>query len=133
MLPRSIAQGSQAPFGASGAAGWRLSGGAAMRRVRRLRGKFAAREAAGREEAMKKLSYWGENLRLVAILLSVWFAISFGCGVLLVDYLNRFTLGGFKLGFWFAQQGSMYGFLVLIFVYVALMNRIDRKHGVRED
>ena len=82
---------------------------------------------------MKKLSYWGENLRLVAILLSVWFAISFGCGVLLVDYLNRFTLGGFKLGFWFAQQGSMYGFLVLIFVYVALMNRIDRKHGVRED
>ena len=82
---------------------------------------------------MKKLSYWVENLRLVGILLAVWFAISFGCGVLLVDFLNRFTLGGFKLGFWFAQQGSMYGFLVLIFVYVVLMNRIDRKHGVRED
>ena len=82
---------------------------------------------------MKKLSYWGENLRLIAILLAVWFAISFGGGVLLVDFLNRFTLGGFKLGFWFAQQGSMYGFLALIFVYVILMGRIDRKHGVSED
>ena len=82
---------------------------------------------------MKKLSYWGENMRLVAILLAVWFAISFGCGVLLVDFLNQFSLGGFKLGFWFAQQGSIYGFLVLIFVYVILMARIDRKHGVRED
>ena len=82
---------------------------------------------------MKRLSYWGENLRLVAILLAVWFTISFGCGVLLADFLNRFTLGGFKLGFWFAQQGSMYGFLALIFVYVVLMNRIERKHGVREE
>ena len=82
---------------------------------------------------MKRLSYWGENLRLVAILLAVWFAISFGCGVLLADFLNRFSLGGFKLGFWVAQQGSMYGFLVLIFVYVFLMGRIDRKHGVGED
>ena len=82
---------------------------------------------------MKKLSYWGENLRLVLILLAVWFGISFGCGVLLADFLNQFTFGGFKLGFWFAQQGSMYGFLVLIIVYVVLMNRIDRKHGVRED
>ena len=82
---------------------------------------------------MKKLSYWGENLRLVLILLAVWFAISFGCGVLLADFLNQFAFGGFKLGFWFAQQGSMYGFLVLIIVYVVLMNRIDRKHGVRED
>ena len=82
---------------------------------------------------MKKLSYWGENLRLVLILLAVWFAVSFGCGVLLADFLNQFTFGGFKLGFWFAQQGSMYGFLVLIIVYVVLMNRIDRKHGVRED
>ncbi|WP_446830313.1 DUF4212 domain-containing protein [Candidatus Foliamicus sp.] len=82
---------------------------------------------------MRKLSYWGENLRLVAVLLAVWFSISFGCGVLLADFLNQFTLGGFKLGFWFAQQGSMYGFLVLIFVYVLMMNRIDRKHGVREE
>ena len=82
---------------------------------------------------MKKLSYWEENLRLVLILLAVWFAVSFGCGVLLADFLNQFTFGGFKLGFWFAQQGSMYGFLVLIIVYVVLMNRIDRKHGVRED
>ena len=82
---------------------------------------------------MKKLSYWGENLRLVLILLAVWFAVSFGCGVLLADFLNQFTFGGFKLGFWFAQQGSMYGFLVLILVYVVGMNRIDRKHGVREE
>ena len=82
---------------------------------------------------MRKLSYWGENLRLIAILLAVWFAISFGCGVLLVDVLNEISLGGFKLGFWFAQQGSMYGFLALIFIYVILMGRIDKKHRVSED
>ena len=70
---------------------------------------------------------------MVAACLGVWFAVSFGCGVLLVDVLNRVTIGGFKLGFWFAQQGSMYVFLVLVFFYAARMAAIDRKHGVHED
>ena len=72
-------------------------------------------------------------MRLVAICLAVWFVVSFGCGILLVDFLNRFTIGGFQLGFWFAQQGSMYVFLVIVFVYAARMTVLDRRHGVRED
>ena len=79
-----------------------------------------------------KRAYWRRNLRLVAICLGVWFAVSLGCGVLLVDVLNRITVGGFKLGFWFAQQGSMYVFLVLVFFYAARMAVIDREHGVGE-
>jgi len=63
----------------------------------------------------------------------VWFVVSFGFGILLVDQLNAIHVGGFKLGFWFAQQGSIYTFVVLIFVYVALMNRLDKKFDVRED
>lgn len=78
-------------------------------------------------------SYWKENLRLMLILLSIWFAVSFGCGILLVDQLNTIRIGGFKLGFWFAQQGSIYVFLVLIAVYVAQMNKLDRKYHVHED
>lgn len=76
--------------------------------------------------------YWRENLRLMLILLSIWFAVSFGFGILLVDALNAIKLGGFKLGFWFAQQGSIYVFLVLIAVYVAKMNKLDRKYSVHE-
>ena len=74
--------------------------------------------------------YWKKNLQTLAILLSIWFIISFGCGILWVEELNAYRLGGFKLGFWFAQQGSIYGFVVLIFVYVFLMNRLDAKHGL---
>ncbi len=81
---------------------------------------------------MKKPTYWGWNLRLVAICLGIWFVVSFGFGILLVDYLNRFTFGGFKLGFWFAQQGSMYVFLMLIVVYTVGMSIIDKKYGVDE-
>lgn len=77
-------------------------------------------------------SYWKENLRYLAILLSIWFLVSYIFGILLVDQLNSFKLGGFKLGFWFAQQGSMYVFVILIFVYVKLMNRLDKKYGVDE-
>lgn len=79
--------------------------------------------------------YWQCNIRYVLLLLAVWFVVSFGCGVLLVDWLNRFRIpgSGFKVGFWFAQQGSIYTFVVLIFVYVWLMNRLDRRFGVRED
>ena len=79
--------------------------------------------------------YWRRNLRYVAVLLAIWFSVSFGLGILLVDELNRVRLPGtgFKLGFWFAQQGSIYTFVVLIFVYVLLMNRLDREYGVAEE
>jgi putative solute:sodium symporter small subunit len=77
--------------------------------------------------------YWKKNLQTLAILLSIWFVISFGCGILWVEELNAYRMGGFKLGFWFAQQGSIYGFVVLIFVYVVRMNRLDREFKVNED
>jgi len=77
-------------------------------------------------------AYWKENLGYLAILLSVWFLVSYVFGILLVDQLNTIKLGGFKLGFWFAQQGSMYVFVILIFVYVKLMNKLDKKYGVDE-
>lgn len=76
--------------------------------------------------------YWKENLRYLAILLSIWFVVSYGCGILFVDALNNIRIGGFKLGFWFAQQGAIYVFVVLIFVYVRLMNKLDKKYGVDE-
>lgn len=78
-------------------------------------------------------AYWRANLRLMGILLSVWFLVSFGAGILFVDTLNAIQVGGFKLGFWFAQQGSIYTFVVLIFVYVFRMNAIDRAYGVDEE
>jgi putative solute:sodium symporter small subunit len=74
-------------------------------------------------------AYWKENLRYLTILLTIWFLVSFVCGILLVDELNSIRLGGFKLGFWFAQQGSIYVFVVLIFVYIRLMNKLDKKYG----
>lgn len=72
------------------------------------------------------------NLGYLVVLLILWFAISFGCGILFVESLNEIRWGGFKLGFWFAQQGSIFGFLVIIFLYVFLMNRLDRKHDLDE-
>jgi putative solute:sodium symporter small subunit len=77
-------------------------------------------------------AYWRANLRLIAALLTVWFTVSFGFGILLVDGLNRFTVFGFKLGFWWAQQGSIFVFVVLIFVYAALMARLDERFGVSD-
>ncbi|MGY8946581.1 MAG: DUF4212 domain-containing protein [Flavobacteriales bacterium] len=71
--------------------------------------------------------YWKKNIKYLIILLSIWFTVSFGFGIILVDELNQFKIGGFKLGFWFAQQGSIYVFVVLIFVYILLMNRLDKK------
>lgn len=78
-------------------------------------------------------AYWKENLRLLVILLVIWFVVSFGFGILLVEPLNSIPLFGFKLGFWFAQQGSIYVFVALIFVYVAKMKALDRKYDVHED
>ena len=79
--------------------------------------------------------YWRANLTYVGTLMAVWFVISYGAGILFVEPLNRFQLpgSGFPLGFWFAQQGSIYVFVILIFVYVFLMNRLDREFGVDED
>ncbi len=71
--------------------------------------------------------YWRENIRVLVVLLSIWFAVSFGLGILLVEPLNAFSLGGFPLGFWFAQQGAIYVFVVLIFVYARWMDRVDRR------
>jgi putative solute:sodium symporter small subunit len=71
--------------------------------------------------------YWVRNLTYVGVLLAIWFTVSYGFGILLVEQLNSIRIGGFKLGFWFAQQGSIYVFVVLIFVYVWLMNRLDRR------
>lgn len=72
--------------------------------------------------------YWRANLICVSILLVIWFLVSYGCGILWVDALNEIRLGGFKLGFWFAQQGSIYVFVILIAVYVLVMNRLDHKY-----
>lgn len=80
-----------------------------------------------------QVAYWKENVRLMLILLAIWFVVSYGFGILLVEPLNTIKLFGFKLGFWFAQQGSIYTFVALIFVYVGLMNKLDRKYHVHED
>ena len=78
-------------------------------------------------------AYWKANIRLVSLLLIIWFVASYLFGILLVEPLNSIRLGGVKLGFWFAQQGSIYTFLVLIFVYARRMNALDRRFGVHED
>ncbi|WP_411030117.1 DUF4212 domain-containing protein [Spongiimicrobium sp. 3-5] len=77
-------------------------------------------------------AYWKENLIYLAILLAIWFLVSYGFGIILKDSLDKIPLGGFKLGFWFAQQGSIYVFVILIFVYVGLMNKLDKKYGFDE-
>ncbi len=77
--------------------------------------------------------YWREHIALILKLLAIWFLVSFGCGILLADLLNQFSLCGFKLGFWFAQQGSIFVFVALIFVYAAKMHRLDKKYDLHED
>ena len=81
----------------------------------------------------KMKAYWKQNLKYLVILLTVWFLVSYGFGILFVDEMNQIKLGGFKLGFWFAQQGAIYVFVVLIFVYVYLMNKLDKDYDVHED
>jgi len=78
-------------------------------------------------------AYWSANLRLLTMCLVVWAIVSYGFGILLVEPLNAIQIGGYKLGFWFAQQGSIYTFLVLVFFYAARMNSLDREFGVSED
>jgi putative solute:sodium symporter small subunit len=76
---------------------------------------------------MKNNTYWKKNIQYISILLFLWFIVSFGCGILFVEQLNTIQIGGFKLGFWFAQQGSIFGFVIIIFTYIYLMNRLDNK------
>lgn len=78
-------------------------------------------------------SYWKANLRIVAVCLVIWFIVSFLFGIVLVEPLNAIRIGGYKLGFWFAQQGSIYVFVVLIFYYAWRMGKLDREYGVQED
>lgn len=77
----------------------------------------------------KATAYWKENIKYLFILLTIWFLVSYGAGILFKKTLDTVKMGGFKLGFWFAQQGSMYVFVVLIFVYVRIMNKLDKKYG----
>ena len=77
--------------------------------------------------------YWRRNVSLMVKLMLVWFVVSFGCGILLFDFLNQIQIGGYKLGFWFAQQGSIYTFVVLIFYYAKKMAALDIEFGVEEE
>lgn len=84
-------------------------------------------------DQLSRQAYWKANLRLVAMCLAIWFVVSYVFGILLVDQLNAIPLGGYKLGFWFAQQGSIYVFVVLIFFYAWRMNKLDKEFGVDEE
>lgn len=84
-------------------------------------------------ETARRRSYWRKNLQYLAILLTIWFVVSYGFGILFVSTLDQIRFGGFKLGFWFAQQGSIYVFVILIFAYVFLMNRLDKEYDVDEN
>lgn len=86
--------------------------------------------SSGKESANN--AYWRENLRVILTCLVVWFAVSYGCGILFVDELDQIQFFGFPLGFWFSQQGSIYAFIVLIWVYVFSMNKLDEKYDVNE-
>ena len=77
--------------------------------------------------------YWTANLRLISLCLSIWFLVSFGCGIIFVEPLNQIQIGGYKLGFWFAQQGSIFSFILLIFFYAYRINKIDQQFGVDEE
>ena len=76
-------------------------------------------------------TYWKPNIKIVSVLLSIWFFISFGCGILFVDFLDQFRFGGFKLGFWIAQQGSIFVFVVLIYAYIYLMDKLDNEYNLQ--
>jgi putative solute:sodium symporter small subunit len=78
-------------------------------------------------------AYWKRNLSLMFKLLVIWFLVSYGCGILFVDVLNKIQIGGYKLGFWFAQQGSIYVFVALIFIYARRMAALDREFNVHDD
>lgn len=84
------------------------------------------------DEEQWRVDYWQRNLRLMVVLLTIWFIVSFGFGILLVEPLNAIVINGFPLGFWFAQQGSIYTFVLLILIYAVRMDRLDDEYGVSE-
>ena len=84
----------------------------------------------GEKTSEAENAYWRENLRLLGFLMSIWFACSFGAGILFRNWLDQFMIGGYPLGFWFAQQGSIYIFIILIVIYVVCMKRIERKYDL---
>mgnify|MGYP001427684035 FL=1 len=77
-------------------------------------------------------NYWKENISLIIKCLTIWFIVSYGCSIIFVELLNNIRLGGYKLGFWFAQQGSIYTFVILIFYYVYEIDKIDKRYGVAD-
>lgn len=77
--------------------------------------------------------YWQKNLRILGVLLLVWFIVSYGCGIIFADTLNGIRIGGYKLGFWFAQQGAIYAFIAIIYTYIYKMNKLDREYDVHDD
>ncbi len=85
---------------------------------------------AAEETSAAEGAYWRENIRLLVSLMAIWFVVSFGCGILFRDFLDQFSLGGYPLGFWFAQQGSIYVFIALIIFYVVRMKQIERKYDL---
>ena len=91
----------------------------------------AEEERAEKQQNAK--AYWRENIRLLVTLMSIWFLVSFGAGILFRDFLDQFMLGGFSLGFWFAQQGSIYVFIALIFYYAWKMHRIEQRYQLDDD
>ena len=90
----------------------------------------AETSAPGELSELNRRGYWRANLRLMAWLLALWFVASYGLGILLVEPLNRIHMGGFPLGFWFAHQGSIYVFIVIVFIYARAMDKLDRRFGV---
>lgn len=84
-------------------------------------------------ESNNRKAYWKANVRLMLKLLAVWFVVSYGCGILLVEPLNTIRIGGYKLGFWFAQQGAMYCFVAIVFIYSRKMAALDKKFNVEEE
>lgn len=90
-------------------------------------------DSPDRKDDVTHAEYWRTNIKVMLVLIAVWFIASFGLSILAVDWLDQFKVGGFPLGFWMAQQGSIIVFLIVIACYVVLMNRIDKKHGVEEE
>lgn len=85
------------------------------------------------EKLKSQHKYWHSNLKLLVVILSVWFLVSYGCGIIFRDALDQFSIGGAPLGFWFAQQGSIICFLILLFTYKVMMNKLDHKYGYDEE
>lgn len=85
------------------------------------------------DEERRLNGYWRANVRLLAVLLAIWFVASFGCGILFRDFLDQWRIGGYPLGFWFAQQGSIYVFILLIVAYVVRMRSIEKRFGLDGD